>query len=104
MIKKEISEKLFKTKLSEQQRVELAIVNDLKTSAKSLTEDMGNLIDQKRRFENEVKRLKQSFDNHNKIFRKASNMADELGVELDNFYYRQIEDVESVLKQYSKLQ
>ena len=30
-------------------------------------------------------------------------MADELGVELDNFYYRQIQDVESLLKQYSKL-
>lgn len=103
MIKKEIADKLFKAELSEQQKVEFALMDDVKASAKRLAEDMGNLIDQKRKFENEVNRLKQSFDNHKKIFTKASNMSDELGVELDNFYYRQMEDVESVLKQYSKI-
>lgn len=95
------------TKLSkdkELEKVELAMIDDLKASSKRLGNDVANLIEQKRRLQDEVKRLKQSFINHDKIFIKAFNMAEELGVEIDNFYYRQREDAQAVLREYSKIQ
>lgn len=86
------------------EKVELAMIDELKTSSEKLGKDMADLIDQKRRLQAEIKRLKQSFINHDKIFIKASNMAEELGVKIDNFYYRQREDIQAVLREYSKLQ
>jgi Skp family chaperone for outer membrane proteins len=89
MIKKEIANKLFKTKLSEQQKVELAAIDDLKEIYQESQRIMGLQEDATkwgRKVESELKQLKKIVSDAEGISRNAVRSAGNYKTEADKVF------------------
>ena len=105
MIKKEIANKLFKTELSEQQKIELAKIDELKSGLNALLTRGSKVKSDLSSVASSMQSGKKVADELISEAKKTKQMAEELGVESNEiaFVIKEAENYSSILDQLSKL-